>query len=145
MEQPNDRTTVAQYLYTLSARQWLMIDAVGAAVSAFLLYVVLPSWQPQHGIPLPALKLLARIPVCFVAIDLYGIFIRREHHATALRFIAVCNLLYCLMSLGVALYYGQHVRIWGWAYLLGEVAVVYLLARWEFRVAAKTEFPPHRS
>ena len=121
----------------LTPRRWLLIDAAGAALSVVLLGFVLPAFQSFFSIPLPALYTLAVIPAGFLCIDLLSFFFWRGDARRPLRFIAICNLLYCLAALGFAFYHAGALTIWGWLYICADVSLVALIAAVELRVALR--------
>jgi hypothetical protein len=113
------------------------IDGGGALLSAFLLGIVLVRWEVVFGIPARVLYVLAAFPVLFAAYDGWCYWRTRHHPAPYLRGIAVANLLYCVLSLGLATVHHSSLTVWGWAYLLGEVGVVIALAMLELRTARR--------
>lgn len=121
---------------SLSPRSLLLLDAAGALVSALLLGIVLPFYQPVFGIPVSVLHWLALPPLLFVAFDLYAIRFGQAGPRRFLRIIAAANLAYCGLSLALAFaHYGELTGL-GWGYLITEIVIVVVLAGVEFSVAA---------
>jgi len=89
----------------ISAQNIFLIDGVGALVSAFLLAVVLVQLESYFGIPSSALYFLAVFPVIFAIYDFYCFYNVRNKLDRFLKGIAVANLLYCCLSLGVLFYH----------------------------------------
>ncbi|MEZ4830331.1 MAG: hypothetical protein R3C61_29200 [Bacteroidia bacterium] len=120
---------------TLNAHPEILfiVDGVGAMMSAFLLGVVLVRWEQVFGIPVATLYLLASLPVLFAVYDFYCYRTQKERPAVFLRAIAIANLLYCVLSLGLAIYHSQTITLWGWAYILSEILIVLILAKVEYR------------
>lgn len=116
-------------------KKLLIVDAFGAAISFLLLAFVLTSFESFFGIPQSVLWTLAIPPVFFLAFDLVAIYALKSHLSGALRTIAVLNGLYCLTSLLLILPHFSSVTIFGWMYVLGEIAVVSALARIEWKAA----------
>lgn len=114
-----------------------VIDGSGALLSAFLLGIVLVRWEAVFGIPARVLYLLAAFPLLFAAYDGWCFWRARHHPAPYLRGIAVANLLYCVLSLGLAAAHYSSITAWGWAYLLGEIGIVITLATLELRTASR--------
>ena len=54
---------------------------------------------------------------------------------TFLRVVALCNIAYCVLSLWKTWQHHHAVTTLGWAYILGEIVLVLLLARLELKVA----------
>jgi len=88
----------------LSAKQLLLIDGLGAVLTATLLSQVLARWQPLFGMPHSMLYGLAGIATCFAVYSLGGYFLLRQGHARYLRAIAIANILYCLLTLWLIAY-----------------------------------------
>lgn len=121
----------------LSAPRLLfLIDGGGALLSAFLLGVVLVRWESVFGIPARVLYVLAAFPVLFAVYDGYAYRRAGNRPAPYLRRIAGANWGYCLVSIGLAWFHRSTITGLGWAYLLGEIAIVIALAGLEWRVAA---------
>lgn len=116
-------------------RRLFGVDAAGALLSALLLGVVLVRFEGVFGIPVPTLYLLAALPVLFALIDVAVYLGVRGDLSRPLRLIASLNLGYCALSLALASAHREVVTVWGWAYLLGEVAIVAALAVLELGVA----------
>ncbi|MEZ4773978.1 MAG: hypothetical protein R3D00_12405 [Bacteroidia bacterium] len=110
-----------------------LVDGAGALVSAFLLGVILVRWEQVFGIPASILYLLASLPVLFAVYDFYCYRTQKERPAVFLRAIAIANLLYCVLSLGLAIYHSQTITLWGWAYILSEILIVLILVKMEYR------------
>jgi hypothetical protein len=115
------------------------IDGAGALLSAFLLGVVLVRFQSVFGIPRSTLVLLAALPCLFALVDLWVVVGVRRGFDRWLRRIAVANLGYCGLSLGLAFAHREVITLWGWAYIVGEVGIVAALAVVELGVARRIE------
>ncbi|MDB2606352.1 hypothetical protein N9Y48_01100 [Zobellia sp.] len=129
-----------EYLITnveLNPKKLFLIDGFGATVSAFLLGVILVKFEIIFGIPSSTLYILATIPIFFAFYDFYCY--QRRNHKTGLllKGIAVLNLIYCCISLGLAFYHSGTITNLGWMYILIEIVIVLLLAIIEFRVGRK--------
>ena len=114
-----------------------LIDGIGALVSAFLLGVVLVHFEAYFGIPKSTLYILAGIPCIFALFDFYSFLKVKENLAKHLKWIATANLLYCCLSIGFAFYHSSEIKSLGWAYIIGEVAIVVSLALFELKIANK--------
>lgn len=115
-----------------------IIDTLGALVSAAMLGLVLPHFVALTGIPFAVLKLLVIPPLLYVLIDFCAIV--QLHHkwsAQLLRFVAVLNLLYCLFSISIAFIHTSSLTLFGWMYILGEIGIILVLARWEWKTAKR--------
>lgn len=116
-----------------------LIDGLGASLSAFLLGIVLVRYEDFFGIPVPTLFLLAALPILFAIYDFLCYALRPARPAQFLRLIALVNLAYCALSLALAFSHLECLTVWGWAYILGEIGIVAVLAIAEWTVAGKMQ------
>ena len=117
----------------LNPKKLFLIDGFGAILSAFLLGVVLVKFEEIFGIPTSVLYFLATIPIFFV---IYDVFCYQKHLKIGilLKGIAVLNILYCCISIGLISYHFSSITILGWTYIIVEIILVSFLAMIEFRV-----------
>ncbi|PHN05401.1 hypothetical protein CRP01_17795 [Flavilitoribacter nigricans DSM 23189 = NBRC 102662] len=111
------------------------IDGFGAILSALLLGVVLVRLERFFGIPVSTLYLLAALPCLFALYDFYCYFRVNEKIGRFLTGIAIANLAYCALSIGLAIYHRSVITYLGWIYILGEIGIVSILAILELKVA----------
>jgi len=123
---------------TISPKQYFVVDGLGALVSAFMLGVVLVSFESFFGIPKQALYILAALPCFFTLYDLFCYLRVEKNLGRYLRIIAMVNIAYCCLSLGFAFYHFNSLTIWGWSYIIGEIIIVIALSIIEIRVANKS-------
>ncbi|NRB48861.1 MAG: hypothetical protein HRU41_14390 [Saprospiraceae bacterium] len=116
-------------------RKLFLIDGMGALLSAFLLGVVLVNLEPIFGIPRSTLYVLAVIPCFFAAYDFFCYWKLDENLGRFLQIIAVLNVAYCCLSLGLAISHQEVITTFGWGYIIGEVMIVVTLAIFEWRIA----------
>ena len=120
----------------LNPKKLFLIDGFGAILSAFLLGVVLVKFEEIFGIPTSVLYFLATIPIFFV---IYDVFCYQKHLKIGLllKGIAVLNILYCCISIGLISYHFSSITILGWTYVIVEIILVSFLAMIEFRVGKR--------
>lgn len=121
--------------FQFNPKRLFLIDGLGAIVSAFLLGVVLVKWQKIFGIPPSTLYILAAIPIFFAIYDFYCYRKGNGKSGIMLKAIAILNLLYCCISIGFAIYHHQEIKLFGWIYILNEVAIIIALVIIELSVA----------
>lgn len=117
----------------ISPKTLFLIDGVGALLSAFMLGVVLVKFENIFGIPHRTLYFLAILPCIFALYDIVGYITRKEYTDILLKGIAYINFLYCILSLGLAIYHFHKITWLGWAYLLIEISIVLVLSSIEFK------------
>jgi len=118
----------------LSPKQLLILDGLGALLSAFLLGIVLVHYQNVFGIPLETLYFLAILPCFFALFDAYHV-VRNRNLGKPLYAIALLNLLYGILSFSLAVVHRDVLTAWGWGYILLEIAIIACLAFMEWRAA----------
>lgn len=121
---------------TVRPQTLFIIDAAGAALSAFMLGVVLMRLESVFGMPSSALTVLAALPVGFLVFDLFCLATKRAEHARFLLYIGLFNLAYCCVSVGYIFRHIRDLTTLGWLYFIVEVLLVLGLAVVELRAAA---------
>ncbi|WP_400076482.1 hypothetical protein [Winogradskyella sp. R77965] len=121
----------------LNAKKLFLIDGLGAILSAFFLGIVLVKFETIFGIPSSVLYYLASIPIFFAIYDFYCYQKRHLNIGLFLKIIAVLNLIYCCISIGLVFYHFETVTSLGWVYILIEIAIILVLAIIELRVGRK--------
>ena len=119
----------------MNSKQWFLIDAIGAGVSAIMLGVVLVRFQIYFGIPTQMLYLLALIPLLFIIYDTYAYLQDTSRHKRLLQGIATLNFLYCLLSMGLAIQHREVLTTLGWVYIIGEVMIIIVIGCYELKTA----------
>jgi len=121
----------------LNPKNLFLFDAVGALVSAFMLGVVLIRFEMFFGIPKNTLYFLAIVPCFFALYDFYWYRSKRKDINRFLIGIACANLLYCVLSIGMAFFHIEKITRYGWIYIIAEIVIIISLAVVEFRVGRK--------
>lgn len=118
-------------------KKLFQIDGIGAVLSAFLLGVVLVKWEALFGIPKSTLYFLALLPCFFAVYDMFSYLKVDKKSGVYLQGIAITNLIYCCLSLGLAIYHKEEITNLGWIYIVTEIVIVGGLAYIELKVAQK--------
>lgn len=118
-------------------KKLFQIDGIGAVLSAFLLGVVLVKWEALFGIPRSTLYFLAVLPCFFAIYDVYCYLKIDKKQGVYLQGIAIINLIYCCLSLGLAISHKEKITNLGWMYIVTEIVIVGGLAYIELKVAQK--------
>jgi hypothetical protein len=101
-----------------------LIDALGACLTAFLLAVVLARFETHFGMPRKVLYSLS-LMACLLAIySFICYFFSGKNLKIYLKIIALTNLVYCCITIGLVLFFWQQMTILGWGYFGGEVLVI---------------------
>ena len=112
-----------------------LIDGAGALLTAIMLGLVLPRFERLLGIPTSVLHTLAFIPLFIIVYDIYCY--RSSHHQDRhlLRIVALVNIIYCVISVSLAIYHRDAVTTWGYLYIGGEILVILVLVLIELQLA----------
>lgn len=116
-----------------------ILDGLGALLSAFLLGVVLVKLERFFEIPKEALYILAIIPCVFAIYDLYCWLFIKKGFGKYLKIIAYANLLYCFLSLAMAIYHYQVITYLGWIYIIIEIAIILFIVKIEIQLSNTTQ------
>jgi len=117
-------------------KKLFLTDALGASLSVFLLYGIVAGLESQFGMPSSLTSALA-LTVAFFAGYSFFCYAFGLRSAFYLRLIAGANLLYCTLTLCLLLYHAEQLKLFGWLYLLVEIAIVVCLAGLELKVAGE--------
>lgn len=119
----------------LKHKKLFLIDSLGALLSAFLLGVVLVSFESTFGMPRKVLYFLS-ITACTFAIYSYMSYLLiKENWKPYLKIIAFANLLYCCLTIGLIFYLNQKLTTFGLIFFLSEVIVIITLVIIELKIA----------
>jgi len=114
-----------------------LIDGIGALVSMFFLGFVLVWLEDKIGMPKNVLYLLAGLPVFFIIYSFNCYFFLKNKWKPYLRGIAILNLLYCFLTIGLLFFYDHNLTILGWTYFIVELVVLFVLIAIEFKASSK--------
>ncbi|MDB4655585.1 hypothetical protein OAE48_01935 [Flavobacteriales bacterium] len=120
---------------TLSARQLLFVDGIGAIISAIMLGMVFPHFQQYVGMPITELYLLASLPIAFAVFDLYWLSFRAGNERTGLMLIAFSNMAYSLLSMLLVVVNFELLTALGLSYFIIELLVLAALVAFELKIA----------
>jgi hypothetical protein len=129
--------TASSFLCTFTdqPKKIFILDALGALISAVMLGIILPAIQPWIGMPLGVLRLLSIIPVVYLLYDLIVYYRARSNFRIFIRVIALLNLAYCILSVGLMLLHWTNLTAFGKLYFIGECLIIIAIASLEWKVA----------
>lgn len=114
------------------AKKMLLLDGIGALVTASLLSLILAPYESLFGMPKQVLYILAGIAFCFA---LYSfschLFLKRDFEFY-LKIIMSANILYCVATFTLMFLYFESLTWLGIAYFSGEILVVLILVLIEY-------------
>lgn len=121
----------------MNPKTLFLIDGLGALLSAFLLGVILVQFEAYFGMPQQVLYFLAAIPCLFALYDFYCYFRVHKNRGPFLKIIALANLLYCCLSIGLVILHFPQLTPLGLIYFFLEFIIVIALAGMELKTAIK--------
>ncbi len=127
---------IADYFAT-RPRMLFAVDAVGAFITASLLYGVLRKYPVFFAMSHDILSCLALIAVLFSVYSFACFAIMPLRWPYYLRIISIANLLYCILTMVYLILYRQYITVWDIAYFLGEIMVIVSLVYVEQQTIAK--------
>ena len=114
-------------------RKLLLIDGVGAFISAMFLGVVLTRIQHLVGMPEQVLIILSLIAMVMALNSYISSSLKNINHQAALRRVAIINVIYCLITLMLVIYYFGEMKAIGLAYFFLEMFIIVILVFWEWK------------
>lgn len=120
-------------LPTLSLRQLLLIDGMGAVLSAGLLAGLVAQHPDWFGMPPVVVYVMAGVAAVFAGYSWYTLLKVHPKSPHHVGIIAIANAVYAWATLSLLVLYRQELELLGWAYFLGEVGVLLLLIRMEWQ------------
>lgn len=120
----------------LGTTSLLLVDGVGAILSAIGVGLVLPAFQPWFGIPTLVLRVLGGVALCFAAFSL-GRYLTGTGTPASLRRIARANLAYAVVTAATLVAYASTVTLIAIIYFVGEMVILVVLSSHELRLARR--------
>ena len=117
----------------LSPKKLFLIDCLGACLSAFLLGVVLTTYEETFGMPRNVLYILAGLACMFAIYSFVNFIWFRENWRPFMKAIALTNLLYCVLTIGLMIYFWENLTNLGIGYFVLECLVIIGLVGIEFK------------
>lgn len=124
-------------MQAIPAKRLFLIDGFGALVSALFLGVILVGLGAKIGMPKNVLYLLAVLPIFFAIYSFSCYFFLKAQSGPFLKGIAILNLLYSFLTIGLLFLYDHNLTFLGWTYFVVELMVLAVLIFLEFKASSK--------
>lgn len=118
----------------LNKESIFLIDGIGALMSFIMLIVCFIGFQPYFGLPLPLVYKLALLPLLFSVYSLSIHFIKPVNWKKYLVGIALPNLVYCLLTIIIMIYYSEQITWLGIGYFVIEKMIIIALVVKELKL-----------
>jgi ABC-type Fe3+-siderophore transport system permease subunit len=115
-------------------RRIFLLDGIGALLTALLLTFLLARFQEAFGMPVSVLRILATIAFAF-AIYSFICYFAAEKWRPFLKFIAIANVTYCLVTSILLITNYKQLTVLGLVYFLAEILIILTLAIYEWRLS----------
>ncbi len=115
----------------------ILLDGWGAIISTFFTGFILVGLHETIVIPPKTLYILATFPALFAILDFCFFFYQKIIRNHSLQIIAFLNLTYCVVSILFAIHHLNTITIFGWAYIIIELLILFCLVYIELNVAHK--------
>lgn len=119
-------------------RKLFLLDTVGAAVTALLLWQLIGRFPHLFGVPLFWIRWLSRIAIVYSAYSLLCYIIRPRFAGKFLKIIAIANIIYCAIILLMIMTNFNSLSALAIAYFIVEIGVIGYLASREFRLSKQS-------
>jgi hypothetical protein len=123
---------MTSFIKKLSPKKIFLIDGVGAVLSSIGLLLLL-FWQEHIGMPLTVLKKLIVITLFFSSYSLCCYQLVEKKWILFLSFIALCNFLYCLLTLKLIFEHRPTLTQFGITYFILEILIIFGVVIFEIK------------
>lgn len=101
-----------------------LLDSFGALLTTVLLYFILRNFNDFFGLSKDVFECLSLIALIFFIYSSSCYFLVGQNWKSFLKIISIFNILYCVLTLGIIIYYYQSISVFGIIYFLGEIIVI---------------------
>jgi len=102
----------------------LLIDAIGAVITALLLSQVVARFDDQFGMPKNVVHVLALLACCLAIYSFSSYFFGKKNVKRLLRIVFGTNVLYCVLTTLLMIQHYEALTWLGLAYFVGEIIVI---------------------
>ena len=126
------RDSIQQFI--AKPKKVFLIDGFGALLTALLLFFVLRTFNTFFGLSKSTFEYLSLLALVFSVYSFCCFFLIASIWKPYLKIICSANILYCLLTFGIVLYYYQNISAFGIAYFLGEITVIFMIVFLEISI-----------
>lgn len=121
---------------TLQPQKLFLADGLGAALTAIILATVVARYEDVFGIPQNIAYFLSGVAGILMIYSSCCYFFVSDNWRLFLKVIALANLIYCCLTIGMIFYFYQTLTPAGVTYFLLEIIVIGVLVINEWRIAS---------
>lgn len=120
----------------IDPKKLFLIDSLGALLSAIMLGLILARFESTFGMPQKVLYALSFIACIFFINSFLNFLSKTGKWRPYMKIIAVANLMYCCLTVGLIIYLFQEISPLGLIYFVLEIVLVTMLAIIELKTAS---------
>ena len=121
--------------FALNSKLLFLIDSLGAFVTAVLVGSVLTRLEDSFGMPKKALNYLSLVAYLFSTYSISCYFFSGKNWQPYLKAIAVANIIYCIVTIGLVCYFYPILTVLDLIYFGTELVIVGSLVAIELKAA----------
>lgn len=110
--------------FTANPKNIFLLDGFGALFTTLFLFFVLRTFNSFFGLSKTTLEYLSLLVLVFSIYSFSCFLLLNNSWKLYLKIICMANILYCLLTFGIILYYYQSITVFGITYFLGEIIVI---------------------
>lgn len=123
-------------------KRLFLIDSAGAFLTAFLLGIVLTRLEAHFGMPRKVLYSLSILACVYGVYSMGCWFFAGKNWRPFLKAIAIANLMYCFLTIGLVISFYRSLTMLGFIYFSGELLVIGSLISIELLTVSKSNNIP---
>ncbi|GAA4006997.1 hypothetical protein GCM10022408_18600 [Hymenobacter fastidiosus] len=108
----------------LKPKTVFLLDGLGAVLTAVILTEVLKTFNEYFGMPRKALTLLSILALIFAVYSFSCFAFSGTDSPKLLKPIIGANLTYCVLTLGLVIYFYNQLTVLGLTYFVGEILLI---------------------
>jgi len=122
---------------TSNPKKLFLFDSLGAFLTAFLLGAVLTRFEAVFGMPTTILYYLSLIALILSVYSICCHFFLNRNWRLYIKGIIIANLTYCLITIGLIIYFYQKLTFIGLLYFINEILIIIALVTVELKTLSK--------
>lgn len=116
-----------------------LIDGFGALLSTSSLVLIVARFHTFFGLPQQIIYYLAFVPVTYAIYSFSCYFLIKSNYNPFLKTIAIANLLYCFITIGLLAKFIYTMTLFSYSYFIFEFLLIIFLTVLEWKSASKNK------
>ncbi|MDX1960673.1 MAG: hypothetical protein SFU98_19025 [Leptospiraceae bacterium] len=102
----------------------LLVDSIGGLLTALSIFGIVRTFNEYIGVPKTTLTYLSLLGLLYSVYSMTCFLSFKDNWKPFLSFISKMNLLYCLLTLGLMVYYRETITLLGIVYFVSEIIII---------------------